>query len=121
MGYIYIVITIALTVYGQLIIKSQLAGSGPLPDPPAAKLIFLLRLLLNPWILSGLGAAFIAAIAWMAALSRFDLSFAYPFMSLSFIIVALASAFLFGEPLTWPKLVGMALVIVGLVISSRSA
>jgi multidrug transporter EmrE-like cation transporter len=119
-GYVYVAITIALTVYGQLVIKWQVAGAGPLPDPPGARLVFLLRLLLNPWVLSGLGAALIAALAWMAALTRFDLGFAYPFMSLSFILVMFASALIFREPVTPFRVIGMALVVIGLVVSTRA-
>lgn len=53
-----------------------------------------------PFIISGFAAAFIAALCWMAAMTKFDLSYAYPFMSIPFIFVLFLSAFFFQEPIT---------------------
>ena len=120
MSYVYVGATIVLTVYGQLVIKWQVSRAGGLPPEPSAKVGFLLHLLLNPWVASGLVAALIAALAWMAAMTKLELSFAYPFMSLSFVFVLVLSALLLRESLTPYKVIGMALVIIGLFISSRS-
>lgn len=120
MSYIYVLLTVLLTVYGQLVIKWQVSRAGGLPAESPAKLWFLLRLLLNPWIASGLVAALLAALSWMAAMTRLELSFAYPFMSLSFVIVLVLSAVLLREPLTVHKLVGLGLIMLGLFVSTRS-
>jgi multidrug transporter EmrE-like cation transporter len=118
-GHVYILLTLLFTVYGQMVIKWQIGLAGPAPDEGGAKLIFLLRQLLNPWIISGFIAAFVAAIAWMAAMTRFDLSYAYPFMSLAFVMVLCVSAILFGEPLSMSKIAGTGVVMAGLVLISR--
>jgi len=76
-------------------------------------------MLLNPWVFSAFAAAGIAAVAWMAALSVYDLSVAYPFMSLSFVLVAMGSAIWLGEAFTVGKLVALAFIAVGLIIGSR--
>ena len=47
-------------------------------------------------------------MAWMAALTHFELSRVYPFVALSFVLVLLLSAIVFGESLTWPKVVDLA-------------
>ena len=120
MSYVYIALTILLTVYGQIIIKWQAAQAGPLPTGGPEKLVFLLRLaLLNPWMLSGLFAAFLASLTWMAAMTRLPLSHAYPFVSCSFVLVVLSGALFFNEPLTWPKMVGMVCIVAGIVIGSQ--
>jgi multidrug transporter EmrE-like cation transporter len=120
MSYFYVTLTILFTVYGQIVIRWQAAKAGPLPDGIIEKLIFLLRLvLLNPWILSGLIAAFIASLAWTAAMTKLPLSHAYPFMSFAFVLVLFLSALLLHEPLTWPKLLGMTFIVVGIVIGSQ--
>lgn len=119
MNHLYIVLTILFTVYGQLIIKWQMNQVGPLPDGAAQKLVFLLGLLINPWILSGFLSAFLAALAWMAAMTKFDLSYAYPFMSLAFVLVLLCSGIFFQESVTSYKIAGLALIIAGIVISSQ--
>ncbi|CDQ38863.1 MULTISPECIES: EamA family transporter [Virgibacillus] len=116
MGYLYILGTIGFTVYGQLILKWKIDQYGSLPDAFMDKVIFLLQLLLNPWILSGLFSAFLAALCWMAAMTKFDISYAYPFMSLSFVLVFILSALFFGEPVSAQKIIGFSLVIVGIII-----
>ncbi|HLS08442.1 EamA family transporter [Lentibacillus sp.] len=120
MGYLYIIGTIIFTVYGQLVLKWQVDQAGSLPGALWEKLVFLLQLLLNPWIISGFLSAFLAALCWMAAMTKFNISFAYPFMSLSFVLVFLLSAVLFGDPVTIHKVVGLALVVAGLVVTSQS-
>jgi multidrug transporter EmrE-like cation transporter len=66
-----------------------------------------------------LAAALVAAVSWMAAMTRLELSHAYPFMSLSFILVLVFSALLFNEPVTVPKIVGLVLISVGIIVGSQ--
>lgn len=110
---------ILFTVYGQLVIKWRMLTFGKLPDALGDKILVLLRNLFDPWVFSGLFAAGIAAIAWMAAMTMLPISKAYPFMSLAFVFVLLFGSRLFGEPITWPKVVGLLLVIAGLVVGVR--
>ena len=119
MGYLYVALTLLLTVYGQLVMKWQISKAGPLPTTATAKLLFLLTQFLNPWILSGLVAAFLASMCWMAAMTIFELGQVYPFMSLTFVIVMLLSAVLFGEALSLSKALGILLVCSGLVVLTR--
>jgi multidrug transporter EmrE-like cation transporter len=120
MAHLYIFLTIALTVYGQIVIKWQATSAGSFPVDPVDKMFFLLRLLLNPWVMSSLFCAFLAAISWMAAMTQFQLSYAYPFTGLSFVLVLLAGAFIFREPIALPRLIGTGLVIAGIIIGSRT-
>jgi len=120
MGYAYIGLTILFTVYGQLVIKWQMTGKS-LPTGSIEKLVFVLHQYLNPWVLSGLLAAFLASMSWIAAMTRFELSFAYPFTSLSFVLVMFASALLLNEPLNIYKLAGTLIIILGLFVVSRGS
>ena len=119
MGYFYVFLTILFTVYGQLVLKWQVNEAGQLPVDLGGKIFFLFKILLNPWILSGFASAFVAALAWMAAMTKFDLSHAYPFMSLAFVLVLFLSVFFFHEPLTWSKVAGMALIVCGIFVGSQ--
>ena len=119
MAHAYIFLTIFLTVYGQIVIKWQVGLAGALPQAVIGKTIFLLKLLMNPWVVSSFACAFLAALSWMAAMSKFPLSYAYPFMSFAFVLVMFLSAFVFSEPLTSPKLLGMGLIIAGIIIGSQ--
>lgn len=119
MGYTYIALTIFFTVYGQLTIRWQMAQVGELPNGPMAKAAVLFTQFMNPWVLSSFGAAFIASLCWMAAMTKFELSFAYPFMSLSFVLVMLLSFLFFGELFTWNKVLGTLVIMGGLYLLTR--
>lgn len=119
MGYVYILGTIMFTVYGQLVLKWRMNRIDVLPAGLLEKLFFLLRMILDSFVLSGLVSAFLASLFWMAAMTKFELSYAYPFMSLSFLAVFIGSIVLFHEAFTWQKGLGLVFVILGIVISSQ--
>ena len=116
--YAYIFVTVGLTVYGQLILKWRIGVHGALPGEVFAKVKFLALLLLDPFIFSGFVAAFGAALAWMVAISRFELSYAYPFMALNFVLVLLLSVWLFKEPVSGTRALGVTLIVFGTLISA---
>ena len=118
-GHLYILLTLLFTVYGQLVLKWQMGQVGSLPEGGIDKVIFLLQQFLNPWIMSGLLSAFLASLAWMAAMTRFDLNYAYPFMSLAFVIVMLFSVIFLNESLSVQRVIGTTMVFAGLVIVAR--
>lgn len=118
-SYFFVFLTIVFTVYGQVVIKWQISSSGALPNLYMDKLLFLLKMLLNPWIVSGFVAAFLAALCWMAAMTKLELSHAYPFVASTFVLVILAGAVFFNEPLNGHKLLGMALIVCGIIVGSQ--
>ena len=120
MGYFYIFGTIFFTVYGQIALKWRINGVGSLPEGLSEKIPFLFKLLFDPWILSGFFAAFVASFFWMAAMTKFDISYAYPFTSSAFILVFLLSVIIFHEPVSWQKIIGLILIVAGIVVTSRS-
>ena len=120
MGYFYIFGTIFFTVYGQIVLKWRMNGMGSLPEGTGDKIIFLVKVLFDPWVFSGFFAAFIASFFWMAAMTKFDISYAYPFMSSAFVLVFLLSVILFEETVTWQKVAGLVLIVAGIIVTSRS-
>lgn len=83
------------------------------------KIKFLISLLFDPAIFSDFVAAFLASLAWMGAMTKFDLSHAYPFMSLNFVVVLLLSGWLLSEPMTLQKAVGVGLIVLGTIVAAR--
>ena len=84
------------------------------------KLKFVFTVLFDPWIISGLVAAFFASLAWIAAMTKFELNHAYPFMSLNFVLVFILSGFLLSEPLTLQRGIGIVLIVLGTVVTAGS-
>jgi uncharacterized membrane protein len=75
--------------------------------------------LFDPAIFSGFAAAFLASLAWMAAMTKFELSHAYPFMSLNFVVVLLLSGWILSEPVTLQRMAGVILIVLGTVVAAR--
>ena len=118
MGYVYIAATVALTVYGQLVFKWQVDEAGALPDGTRARAEYFVDFLLDPWVISMVIATVAAGVTWALTLTRLELSHAYPFMSLSFVLVLVFSVLLFNEALTAGKTIGIALIAAGLYAGS---
>ena len=76
-------------------------------------------IILGHFILSGFVSAFLPSLFGMAAMTKFQLSVAYPFMSSAFVIVLVFSVLLFGETLNLYKLLGTRLVLLGIVVLSQ--
>ena len=121
MAYLYILGTVIFTVYGQLIMKWRIARYGELPEALNEKIIFLLKLLLDPYIFSGFVAAFVASLFWMAAMTKFDISTAYPFITAGLTLLTVFFAMLLlGEPISIYKLAGILLIISGVIVIHQS-
>jgi len=114
-----VALTIALTVYGQFIVKWQVLKAGPLPAGSGQRAHYIWQLLLNPWVISAFAAAFLASVTWMLAMTRLPLSEAYPLTALVFICVVFGGAYAFAEPLSTARIAGVLLIVIGLVIGSR--
>lgn len=115
----YIVATIIFTVYSQLIMRWQVGEAGALPTDSPGKVNYIVALLFNPWVLSGVVATFLAGISWMLAMTKFEISYAYPFVSLNYILVLVAGFLLFNESITVTKLAGSALVVLGIIVIAK--
>lgn len=117
--YFYILFTLILTAFGQILLKWRIEKFGALPDQASGKAKFILTLLLDPCIIAGFGAAFLASITWMMAMTKFNLSYAHPFTSLNFVIVLFLSRYILDEPLSFQKVVGIMLIVVGTIVVAR--
>ncbi len=94
---------------------------GQLPTAFSEKMAFMLNAYLDPWVLSGFAVAFLASITWAMAMTKFQLSQAYPFMSLSYVLVFIISVLVFNETITLNKLLGYLLIVIGIIILSFSS
>jgi multidrug transporter EmrE-like cation transporter len=74
----------------------------------------------EPHIIGGLGCYVISVIVWILALSRVEVSIAYPMLSIGYVVNALAAWYLFGEAVTLTRLAGIGIIIIGVYIVARS-
>lgn len=71
-------------------------------------------------IIGGLGCYVLSVIVWILALSRVEVSIAYPMLSIGYVVNALAAWYLFGEAVTLTRLAGIGIIIIGVYIVARS-
>lgn len=110
-----------LNAFGALILKAYVNHLGPIPfDQWDSTARYFAKLLLSPGVLVGLAAIFLSAGVWIAALSRLDLSLAYPVaVGLNFLFVLGFACLFFREPLTWNKVIGVFGILISLYFLFR--
>ncbi len=114
--YIFVALSTIFGITGQLLLKRGMGSIGQ----SAAGVAMIKRIVLSPWVIGGLIVYAIGVLNWMLALSSFELSYVYPFASLSYIGIIIGSYFIFRERITVMRLLGIAVIISGVLISSRS-
>lgn len=122
MGYLYIFLTILFTVYGQVILKwriSNLNWSLTTTEGVGQMIVSYVKFLFDPLIFSGFVSAFIASIFWMLAMTKFELTYAYPFMSLSPALVFVIGILVLGEAFTIGKILGLLLIMIGILVTVK--
>ncbi len=117
---IYILISVINGAIGQLLLKKGMSTMGPITLSLGEIGTLLWKMGTNPFVVTGLGIYALSTVIWLAALSRVDLSYAYPFVSLSYVIMLIASWFLFHENITPLRLLGTLVIVVGVLLVSRS-
>ena len=93
-------------------VKQALASGSPIQ---AALAVFL-----SAGVLGGLALYGIGTVLWLGVLSRTEVSQAYPFVGLGFVLTALIGYLLFGDALGPLRIAGIVLVIAGIALISRS-
>jgi multidrug transporter EmrE-like cation transporter len=75
----------------------------------------------NPFILGGLFCYVISVLVWLLVLSRVEVSYAYPMLSIGYIVNAVAAYYLFGENLSLSRIIGIGVIIIGVYLIARPA
>ena len=118
--HLYIFLSIFFAVCSQLIIKWKMSvfsfdNNANIID----KFTFAFSMLFNPWIMLSIVFTLLSGLSWMIAMTKFDISYAYPFTILGFIAVMILSHFLFNENLNVYKIAGTFIIILGILVVSK--
>lgn len=114
-----ILITTFLAVGGQLSLKHGMTSVGPMENMKAL-LKSLARVGTNFWVIFGLLLYIFSTLLWMMILTKTPLSFCYPFISLSYVFVIIASRIFFRERIDYFKILAIVLIVSGVVLLSMS-
>jgi|APSaa5957512535_1039671.scaffolds.fasta_scaffold62544_2 multidrug transporter EmrE-like cation transporter len=74
----------------------------------------------NLWVMGGMLLHVSALVVWLWALSKVDISFAYPFLALGYVLVSAMAWFWLGEELSPMKILGMGIIIVGILVLAKA-
>lgn len=109
-----------LNAAAQLALKQGMRQIGHFDFSPATLFAMSWRVGTNGYVIFGLGCYVVSVVVWLLALSRVEVSFAYPLLSVGYIVTAVAAWYFFGEALTPIRIAGIAVIIVGVIMISRS-
>lgn len=119
-NHFYIFLTVAFAVSSQLIIKWQMSKySLEHYNGIYEKFIFAFSMLLNPFIVLSIILTLFSGLSWIIAMTKFDISYAYPYTSLGFVFILFFSSFVFNETITIYKLLGVLCIVVGIIFIGK--
>lgn len=111
---------VLLNAVAQLALKASVSETGIINLDMQSLLATAGSLAANVWLWLGLVCYAISVVVWLLALSRVDVSIAYPMLSIGYIVNAIAAWQLFGEPMNLAKVAGIGIIIVGVYVLARS-
>jgi drug/metabolite transporter (DMT)-like permease len=116
-----LMIAMCLTVTGELLFKTGMNRHGELNVSLPTLIPTAIKLFTSPFVLGGFVFVFSGALFWLAVLSRWPLSLAYPLLSISYIIGIVASVLRLKEKVSPVQIAGVFVIILGVFLISRSA
>ncbi len=111
---------VLLNAVAQLALKASVTDMGAIQLSIGNIMPVTLRLASEPWLWLGLFCYGISVIIWILALSRVDVSIAYPMLSIGYVVNAFAAWALFGEMLSAGRIAGIGIIIIGVYVLARS-
>ncbi len=111
---------VLLNACAQLLLKAGTNRVGQFDFQLANILPVGWKLATNPYIFGGLSCYVISVVVWIMALSRVQVSMAYPMLSIGYVVNALAAWWLFDESLSAMRLGGIAIIMVGVYLVAKS-
>jgi multidrug transporter EmrE-like cation transporter len=112
---------VLLNAVAQLLLK---AGAGSLAGVElraSNAMLIAGRMLFSVPILAGLACYALSVVVWILALSRVEVSVAYPMLSVGYVVNALAAWWLFGENLSGARLAGIGVILLGVWLVARTS
>ncbi len=111
---------VLLNAIAQLALKASVSDTGVINLDLSSLVSSAGSLVVNVWLWRGLVCYGISVVVWILALSRVDVSIAYPMLSIGYVVNAVAAWHLFDEPLGVGRIVGIGIIILGVFVLARS-
>jgi len=116
----FILFTVLTNAAAQLMLKHGMMTLGELNFSGVNPVVKILQIVFSPWVFFGLSTFVISMASHLYVLSKVELSFAYPFLSLAYVAVAVFAYYLFKEDLNALRIGGIAFICIGTVLIAQS-
>jgi drug/metabolite transporter (DMT)-like permease len=116
-----ILLSVGSGVAGQVALKMGVGRASTAAVQAAGSVSTLVAAFSSPLVWLGLALYGVGALAWILVLTRLDLSLAYPFLALNFVLIAIVSRLFLGETIPALRWGGIAVICVGILLIARSA
>jgi multidrug transporter EmrE-like cation transporter len=120
MMFLLIIIGVLLNASAQLLLKAGMSQIGHFDFNWANIIPIGLKVVVNPPVIAGLFAYVVSVVVWLLVLSRVQVSYAYPMLSIGYIVNAFAAYYLFGESVSIMRMTGIFVIISGVFLVSQS-
>lgn len=111
---------VLLNAAAQLMLKAGANRVGPVDMDTAALMSAARELAFSLPIAGGIACYVVSVLVWIIALTRVEVSIAYPMLSIGYVVNAVAAWMLFGEQLTPMRLIGILVIILGVYLLAAS-
>ncbi len=108
-----IFLAVVLNAGAQLLLRLAMRHGIPNLGSPFATIV---GVGLRPGIIGGLICYALSLLAWIYVLSKAEVSFAYPFLGVGFVVVSVAACLFLGEEVTARKVLGTLIIATGVVV-----
>lgn len=120
-NYLFIFWVVAIAVVAQTLLKTGVSQIGIITNLSFPTFFHtFLKMVTNPFIITGLSLYLLSTFFWLILLSRLDLSFLYPFGALQYILIYISAFFFLNESINLGKIVGLSLILIGIFIINHS-
>lgn len=115
-----ILCSVLLSSIAQIVLKTGMSSPNVLASIQLGDNIATFKsICTNLYVIGGLTLYFASAAVWLLVLARVDVSFAYPFVGLGFVVTMLLAFFINGEVLSTAKVIGTLCIALGVAIMAQ--
>lgn len=115
-----ILFTVLTNAAAQIMLKAGMTRVGAFAFESGEVASAAVRTMFNPLVMLGMCTFVVSMASHLIVLSRVDLSFAYPFLSLAYVVATAYAFFVFQEDVSAMRLAGIALICAGTFFIAQS-
>ena len=118
MNIVLILVSVLLNSAAQMLMRKGMLAVGEVRLSNLFQMVG--PMLANVWLWLSMLCYMVSFVLWMVVLSKMEMSYAYPFLSVGYVVVAVGGYYFFGEGLSMVRLLGIGVICIGVFLISRS-